>query len=83
VRPDPGVRVAGSRATETMTYRVELAGGQRVPDHTHDHKEVSKLLSGRWTVTIDGEDSELGPGDTAMMPAGSSTARSRSRATRP
>ena len=79
-----GVRIRGFAspargATETMTYRVGLAGGQRVPDH----KEVSQLLSGRWTVTIDGEDSELRPGDTAVIPAGSSTPRSRSRGTRP
>lgn len=35
-----GVRIRGFAspargATETMTYRVELAGGQRVPDHPH------------------------------------------------
>lgn len=70
-----GVRIRGFAspargAAETMTYRVELAGGQRVPDHTHDHEEVSQLLAGRWTVTIDGEDSELRPGDTAVIPAG-------------
>lgn len=70
-----GVRIRGFAspargATETMTYRVELAGGRRVPDHTHDHEEVSQLLSSRRTVTIDGEDSELRPGDTAVIPAG-------------
>ena len=70
-------------ATEIMTYRVEPAGGQRVPNHTHDHEEVSQLLSGRWTVSIDGEDSELRPGDTAVSPAGVVHARSRSRGTRP
>ena len=83
-----GVRIRGFAspacgATETMTYRVELAGGQRFPDNTHDHEEVSQLLSGRWTVTIDGEESELRPGDTAVIPPGSSTPRSRSRGTRP
>jgi quercetin dioxygenase-like cupin family protein len=70
-----GVRIRGFAspargATETMTYRVELASGQRVPNHTHDHEEISQLLSGRWTVTIDGEDWELRPGDTAVIPAG-------------
>ena len=70
-----GVRIRGLAspvrgATVTMTYRVELAGGQRVPDHTHDHEEVSHLLSGRLSVTIDGEDYEFGPGDTAVIPAG-------------
>lgn len=70
-----GIRIRGlaspSRgATETMTYRVELAGGQRLPDHTHDHEEVSHVVSGRWTVSIDGEESALAPGDTVVIPAG-------------
>jgi hypothetical protein len=52
-----GIRVRGlaspSRgSTESMTYRLDVAGGQHVPAHTHDHEEVSHLLSGRWTVTI-------------------------------
>jgi quercetin dioxygenase-like cupin family protein len=70
-----GVRIRGLSspargATETMTYLVELGEDQRVPDHTHDHEEVSHLVSGRWTVSIDGVDSELRPGDTAVIPAG-------------
>jgi quercetin dioxygenase-like cupin family protein len=52
-----------------MTYLLELGGGQCVPDHTHDHEEVPHLVSGRWTVTIAGEDTELRPGDTAVIPA--------------
>lgn len=70
-----GIRIRGlaspSRgAAETMTYRVELAGGQRLPEHTHDHEEVSCVLSGRWTVSVDGEETALGPGDTVVIPAG-------------
>jgi quercetin dioxygenase-like cupin family protein len=70
-----GIRIRGlaspSRgATETMTYRVELAGGQRLPNHTHDHEEVSHVVSGRWTVSIEGEETPLGPGDTVVIPAG-------------
>jgi quercetin dioxygenase-like cupin family protein len=53
-----------------MTYLVELGEDQRVPDLTHDHEEVSHLVSGRWTVSIAGVDSELRPGDTAVIPAG-------------
>ena len=70
-----GVRIRGlaapSRgASEVMTYLVELAAAQQVPLHTHVHEEVSHLVSGRWTVSIAGQDSELGPGDTAVIPAG-------------
>ncbi len=70
-----GIRIRGlaspSRgATETMTYRVELIGGQQLPEHTHDHEEVSHVVSGRWFVSVAGEESDLGPGDTVMIPAG-------------
>ena len=70
-----GVRVRGlaspSRgAVETMTYRAELASGQRLPEHTHDHEEVSHVVSGRWTVVIEAEETALGPGDTVVIPAG-------------
>jgi quercetin dioxygenase-like cupin family protein len=57
-------------ATETMTYRLELGGGQRLPEHAHDHQEVSHVVSGRWTVSIDGEETTLGTGDTVVIPVG-------------
>jgi quercetin dioxygenase-like cupin family protein len=31
---------------------------------------VSHLLSGRWTVTIEGNDTHLEPGDTVIVPTG-------------
>ena len=70
-----GVRVHGlsspSRgALETMSYRVDLGPGQRLPDHTHDHEEVFHVLSGTITVSLDGEETPLGPGDTVMVPPG-------------
>jgi quercetin dioxygenase-like cupin family protein len=57
-------------ATETMTYRVDLASAQRLPEHRHDHEEVFHVLEGRLTVSLDGEETMLGPGDTVMIPAG-------------
>ncbi|MGZ8637320.1 MAG: cupin domain-containing protein, partial [Actinomycetota bacterium] len=57
-------------ATETMTYRLDVPGGRRFPEHTHDHEEVSHLVDGRWTVTIEGVDTALEPGDTVIVPAG-------------
>jgi mannose-6-phosphate isomerase-like protein (cupin superfamily) len=69
-RSDPGVRVARSRGDRDDDLPGRARRRERVPDHTHDHEEVSQLLSGGWTVTIDGEDSELRPGDTAVIRAG-------------
>jgi quercetin dioxygenase-like cupin family protein len=70
-----GIRIRGlaspSRgSTELMTYRVELGSGQVLPSHTHDHEEVSHVLSGRWTVSIEGQETTLGPGDTVVIPTG-------------
>jgi quercetin dioxygenase-like cupin family protein len=70
-----GIRIRGlsspSRgALETTCYRVDLQPGQRLPEHTHDHEEVFYVLSGPLTVSLDGEETLLGPGDTVMVPLG-------------
>lgn len=70
-----GIRVRGlsspSRgALETMSYRVDLQPGQRLPEHTHDHEEVFHVLSGTITVSLGREETPLGPGDTVMVPPG-------------
>ena len=70
-----GIRIQGfaspSRgAAETMSWRIDLAPGQGVPTHTHDHEEVFHVLSGALTITLDGVETALGEGDNAMIPAG-------------
>ena len=70
-----GIRLRGlaspSRgSTESMTCRLDIGGGQHVPSHAHDHEEVSHLLSGRWTETIEGTATPLEPGDTVIVPTG-------------
>jgi quercetin dioxygenase-like cupin family protein len=57
-------------ATETMTYRVDLRPAQQLPEHRHDHEEVFHVLDGRLTVSLDGEETALGAGDTVMIPSG-------------
>ncbi len=57
-------------ALETMSYRVDLRPGQRLPEHTHDHEEVFHVLSGPLRVSLDGEETLLGAGDTVMISPG-------------
>ena len=57
-------------ASETMTWKIDLAPGQRLPEHTHDREEVFHVLDGRIGVSLDGSVAEVGPGDTVMIPAG-------------
>jgi quercetin dioxygenase-like cupin family protein len=40
-----------------------------VPNHTHPHEQVGYVVSGRIRLTIDGESSELGPGDSYHIPS--------------
>jgi quercetin dioxygenase-like cupin family protein len=70
-----GTRIRGmaspSRgAAETMCWRVEFSSGQQLPTHAHDHEEVFHVLSGRAIVSLDEEETALGPGDTVMIPSG-------------
>lgn len=50
--------------------RLELAAGAKVPVHRDPTEEYIHVLSGHGTMTIDGEVTKVGPGDTIFMPAG-------------
>ncbi len=43
--------------------------GAVVPNHTHVHEQVGYIVSGRVRMTIGGETSELGPGDSYCAPS--------------
>ena len=50
---------------------LEVAPGGKVTPHYHrSYSERFKVLSGRMTLMIDGEDRILGPGEEATVPAG-------------
>jgi quercetin dioxygenase-like cupin family protein len=56
--------------TERMTVaRVLLAEGARVPEHRHEHEQVATLLEGRLRFVVDGEEREIGPGESVVLPA--------------
>jgi quercetin dioxygenase-like cupin family protein len=57
-------------ATETMTWRITLRPGQRLPEHTHDHEEVFHVVEGSLTTSLDGDESGVAAGDTVVIPAG-------------
>ncbi|QLC20783.1 cupin domain-containing protein [Parasphingopyxis sp. CP4] len=48
---------------DLMAVRVWFEEGAVGEAHTHPHSQTSYVESGRFLVTIDGEESELGPGD--------------------
>ncbi len=50
--------------------RFTLAPGAEVPKHTNEVEHVQYVLAGEYVVGIDGEEREVGPGDSLLVPAG-------------
>lgn len=50
---------------------VRFAPGDGEALHRHQIGETAFVMSGRGTVTLDGEDREVGPGDMVFFPANS------------
>ncbi|MFJ1707228.1 cupin domain-containing protein [Kitasatospora sp. NPDC088346] len=57
-------------STELSAWRVELDAGITGVEHTVSREEVFLVLTGAPVLSLDGEPSVLGPGDTAVAPAG-------------
>jgi len=57
-------------ASETMTWRITLRPGQRLPEHTHNHEEVFHVVEGSLTTSLGGEETRVGLDDTVVIPSG-------------
>ena len=51
-----------------MMVEVAFEAGGVGSAHTHPHSQNTYVLSGRFRFTVDGEDVEVGPGDTLAFP---------------
>ena len=40
-----------------------------LPEHSHMHEQITHVLEGTFTLTIEGEQKTLKPGDVAVIPA--------------
>ncbi len=47
---------------------IRLSPGSEVPEHTHPHEQAGHVASGRVRFRIGGQESELGPGDSYLIP---------------
>lgn len=55
---------------QLMIVEVNFEKGGVGSAHTHPHCQNTYVKSGRFRFTIDGEDVEVGPGDTIAFPSG-------------
>ena len=51
-------------------WEVHMEPGASGPPHRFDVEQVWTVLAGAATVELDGEEHEVGPGDSVVMPAG-------------
>ena len=65
--PDSSVKFVH---TENMTFAYwTLKAGFNLPEHSHPHEQVSNVLEGRLSLTIEGETQTLVPGKIAVIPS--------------
>jgi quercetin dioxygenase-like cupin family protein len=56
---------------EAMTLaEITLATGAVVPEHEHPNEQIATVLSGRLRFVVGGEEREVGPGESVLIPGG-------------
>ena len=55
---------------QLMAVEVSFETGAVGTDHTHPHTQCSYVLSGRFRYSVEGESTELSPGDSIVVPSG-------------
>ena len=55
---------------QLMAVEVSFQTGAVGTDHTHPHTQCSYVLSGRFRYSVEGESTELKPGDSIVVPSG-------------
>lgn len=55
---------------QLMAVEVSFEAGAVGADHTHPHTQCSYVLSGRFRYSVEGESTELSPGDSIVVPSG-------------
>ncbi|MBB3988244.1 quercetin dioxygenase-like cupin family protein [Sagittula marina] len=71
VSPDTGVtRQVLADAPDLMVVSFRFDEGAQGALHSHPHVQSTYVESGRFRFTLSGEDFEVGPGDSFVIPSG-------------
>lgn len=67
----PGIRISTLvHGEQTLMTRFLLQAGTTLPMHSHPHEQTGYLIKGRLTLTIDGVDHDIEPGDSWTIASG-------------
>ena len=71
VEPDPGVtRQVLSESPELMVVSFRFSEGAEGALHAHPHVQSTYCRSGRFRFSLAGEEFDIGPGDSFIIPSG-------------
>ncbi|AZL59379.1 cupin domain-containing protein [Tabrizicola piscis] len=71
VTTGPGVtRKVLSDHPDLMVVAFRFTKGAEGALHSHPHVQATYVASGRFAFTVDGQDREVGPGDSFVIPSG-------------
>ena len=62
--------LVGATGKRMMVTEMLFRPGQDVPPHSHPQEQSGYCVSGRFKLTIDDFTTEIGPGDTYVIPGG-------------
>jgi quercetin dioxygenase-like cupin family protein len=65
----PGCRANLVHTKNLTLSQVTLEAGAVVPEHAHDHEQVSNVIEGQFEFTVDGITMVMGPGDVGVTPS--------------
>lgn len=68
--PYAGVVRASFDSQGATVTRYRFQSGARFPLHRHAQEQLTMILAGRVTFTVDGREQEFGPGDWSVVPGG-------------
>ena len=68
--PFPGVRRRSFDAAGATVTQYRFEPGATFPNHRHAQEQITTVLEGVVAMTIDGEASEIGPGDWSVVEPG-------------
>ncbi|MCQ4332003.1 cupin domain-containing protein [Natronomonas sp. F2-12] len=67
---DGGFLTQLSVGEETSAQAFEAEPGAVIPEHSHPHEQTGIVLEGTLTFLVDGEEIEIGPEESFVIPGG-------------
>ena len=65
----PGFKGRFLHSEKLTVAHFEIEKGSQLPEHSHEHEQITQVLSGKLELIIEGQSQILEPGLAAIIPA--------------